>query len=345
MDIDVVVCLELVEHLWPETLKKLPNNIFGFIKPKHVIISTPNSEYNVIFNNSPPRFRHWDHKFEWSRKEFEDWSYDICERFGYEVRFDGVGEPTKDHPEVGFCSQFAIFIQTPSNLTLDLPQGMQSYNLITEIIYPHKSLQALIKQFLDSVSNHLYCKDFLNSSRKRVPIESRVRIKSRTFGRSLFTSFRKICFYKNRIASFKCQFKDAVEESSNKDFPSLDLSDNSSFPFHVSAVWQRLSETKQKYLKLRSQKKLQNQFDDVCDENDKDDLIISQNIFPQFPSSTSFEVYVDESLKIPVCVTTLPLLSPALFSHQIVLTDTTHIFIPLSFLHKFADIIKVQFMM
>lgn len=61
-----------IEHLYPSELLDLPANIFAYIKPKVVIITTPNVEFNVLFPN-PREFRHPDHKFEWTRKQFEDW--------------------------------------------------------------------------------------------------------------------------------------------------------------------------------------------------------------------------------------------------------------------------------
>jgi hypothetical protein len=61
-----------VEHLYPESLNMLPYNIFGFIRPKVAIITTPNADFNVLFKNIS-KFRHADHKFEWTRQQFQDW--------------------------------------------------------------------------------------------------------------------------------------------------------------------------------------------------------------------------------------------------------------------------------
>lgn len=60
-----------IEHLYPETLTDLPYNIFGYIKPQVAIMTTPNADFNVLFNK--PGFRHYDHKFEWTREQFQDW--------------------------------------------------------------------------------------------------------------------------------------------------------------------------------------------------------------------------------------------------------------------------------
>lgn len=61
-----------IEHLFPVTLENTPFNIFGRMRPKCVVLTTPNSDYNVLFDLTTP-FRHYDHKFEWSRDQFTDW--------------------------------------------------------------------------------------------------------------------------------------------------------------------------------------------------------------------------------------------------------------------------------
>lgn len=64
-----------IEHLFPETEQNLPQNIFGFIKPKIVVFTTPNADFNTLFGSSkfPNGFRHEDHKFEWTQQQFKDW--------------------------------------------------------------------------------------------------------------------------------------------------------------------------------------------------------------------------------------------------------------------------------
>ncbi len=52
------------------------------------------------------KFRHSDHRFEWTRAEFEAWANGICERFGYSVRFLPIGEVDA---EVGAASQMGMF--------------------------------------------------------------------------------------------------------------------------------------------------------------------------------------------------------------------------------------------
>ena len=61
-----------VEHLQDAELSLLPKAIFGQIAPWLVLMTTPNVEFNVLFSNLTG-FRHPDHKFEWTRKQFADW--------------------------------------------------------------------------------------------------------------------------------------------------------------------------------------------------------------------------------------------------------------------------------
>ncbi|KAF2878686.1 hypothetical protein ILUMI_27494 [Ignelater luminosus] len=109
IDTDVVVGIEVIEHLYPDTLDALPYNIFGFIKPKLAIFTTPNADFNVLFPNFKG-FRHIDHKFEWTRSQFESWATNIVTRFpNYSVSFKGIGKGRDGTESVGCCSQMAVF--------------------------------------------------------------------------------------------------------------------------------------------------------------------------------------------------------------------------------------------
>jgi hypothetical protein len=72
-----------------------------------VILTTPNVEYNITFATLPAgSFRHKDHRFEWSRAQFEQWAGSVAERFGYSVRFLSVGP---EDAAVGAPTQMGIF--------------------------------------------------------------------------------------------------------------------------------------------------------------------------------------------------------------------------------------------
>lgn len=46
--------------------------VFECICPKFVVMTTPNFEFNQLFPG-PRKFRHYDHKFEWTREQFQTW--------------------------------------------------------------------------------------------------------------------------------------------------------------------------------------------------------------------------------------------------------------------------------
>lgn len=62
-----------IEHLYLDVLDSLPKTVFDFIKPKLAVFTTPNVEFNILFPNFTTEFRHDDHKFEWTRKQFKEW--------------------------------------------------------------------------------------------------------------------------------------------------------------------------------------------------------------------------------------------------------------------------------
>ncbi len=103
---DAVLLVEVVEHLDPDRLTALEANVFGHARPAHVIVTTPNAEHNVRFGLPPGRFRHPDHRFEWTRAEFHAWADAVATARGYGVRHRPVGD---DDPEVGPPTQMALF--------------------------------------------------------------------------------------------------------------------------------------------------------------------------------------------------------------------------------------------
>lgn len=104
---DAAAVVEVIEHLDPPRLAAFERVLFEFARPNTVVLTTPNGEYNVRWPSLPAgNFRHADHRFEWSRAEFQAWARGDAERFGYAVRFTPVGP---DDPEVGPPTQMAVF--------------------------------------------------------------------------------------------------------------------------------------------------------------------------------------------------------------------------------------------
>src|SRR5262249_38084478 len=85
---DAAPLVEGIEHLDPPCLAAFERVLFEFARPAAVVLTTPNAEYNVKFENLPAgQFRHKDHRFEWSRAEFRAWAERVAGRFGYAVRY------------------------------------------------------------------------------------------------------------------------------------------------------------------------------------------------------------------------------------------------------------------
>jgi 3' terminal RNA ribose 2'-O-methyltransferase Hen1 len=104
---DAAALVEVIEHLDEDRLDSLEEVVFADAAPKLVVVTTPNREYNPLFENlKPGAMRHGDHRFEWTRAEFQQWANRIAVKHGYRVTFEGLGE---EDAECGSPSQMAIF--------------------------------------------------------------------------------------------------------------------------------------------------------------------------------------------------------------------------------------------
>ncbi|HLJ34253.1 MAG TPA: 3' terminal RNA ribose 2'-O-methyltransferase Hen1 [Ktedonobacteraceae bacterium] len=104
---DAAAVVEVIEHLDPARLSAFERVLFEFAQPATVVITTPNAEYNVKFETlHAGTFRHKDHRFEWTRAEFEHWARRVADRFGYTVTFSLLGSIDDS---VGAPSQMAVF--------------------------------------------------------------------------------------------------------------------------------------------------------------------------------------------------------------------------------------------
>jgi len=104
---DAAAVVEVIEHLDSARLAAFERVLFECARPKSIVITTPNQEYNVKWETLPAgKFRHRDHRFEWTRSEFQAWANGVATRFGYNVRFLPVGP---DDLAVGSPTQMGIF--------------------------------------------------------------------------------------------------------------------------------------------------------------------------------------------------------------------------------------------
>ncbi|XP_048337529.2 small RNA 2'-O-methyltransferase [Ziziphus jujuba] len=120
---DIGTCLEVIEHMEEDQACLFGDIVLSSFLPRILIVSTPNYEYNVILQKSSLssqeedpddktqsqscKFRNHDHKFEWTREQFNHWATELAARHNYSVEFSGVGGSGDLEP--GFASQIAVF--------------------------------------------------------------------------------------------------------------------------------------------------------------------------------------------------------------------------------------------
>ena len=104
---DAAAVMEVIEHLDPPRLRAFERVLFEAARPSTVAVTTPNAEYNVLWPTLPAgRFRHQDHRFEWTRSQFRSWADDVAARFGYAVTYRPVGD---EDAQAGPPTQMAVF--------------------------------------------------------------------------------------------------------------------------------------------------------------------------------------------------------------------------------------------
>jgi len=110
---DAAAVVEVIEHMDAPRLAAFERVVFEFARPRTVVVTTPNAEYNVMWPTLPAgRFRHRDHRFEWTRAQFAAWCETVCARFGYSVRIAPIG-PEGDGG-VGSPTQMGVFTRSPA---------------------------------------------------------------------------------------------------------------------------------------------------------------------------------------------------------------------------------------
>ncbi|ORZ00793.1 hypothetical protein BCR43DRAFT_485797 [Syncephalastrum racemosum] len=119
---DLMICSEVIEHLPAHILNRFLDVTLGNYAPPILIVTTPNAEYNIHFDNlnyGKPNamYRHDDHKFEWTRAEFQAWCNQGADAYGYQTEFSGIGlleGKPYDHA-TGHCTQTCVFIRNPQH--------------------------------------------------------------------------------------------------------------------------------------------------------------------------------------------------------------------------------------
>ena len=104
--VDVSVMVEVIEHILPSDLPVLEAWLFTRLRPRAVVLTTPNAEFNRLLGVPPNRFRHPGHRFEWTRAQCATWAEAAAARHGYGVTLHPLAGA---HPDLGGVSQMAVF--------------------------------------------------------------------------------------------------------------------------------------------------------------------------------------------------------------------------------------------
>lgn len=109
---DVAALVEVIEHLDLSRLAAMERVVFQHARPRRVVVTTPNREYNVRWEAlGEQRLRHRDHRFEWTRAECRAWAERVAVTYSYTLTWQGIGP---DDPEVGPPSQMVVFDLHPT---------------------------------------------------------------------------------------------------------------------------------------------------------------------------------------------------------------------------------------
>lgn len=123
--VDAVVCTEVIEHVSEDLeVPRLTRAILGNYQPRLAIFTTPNAEFNANFPDlkygaADAKFRDDDHKFEWTRQQFDQWAQSGAQEYGYTVEIRHIGKtmrnPSDDFvSDCGGCTQMAVFTRVPA---------------------------------------------------------------------------------------------------------------------------------------------------------------------------------------------------------------------------------------
>ncbi|KAL5012431.1 hypothetical protein ScPMuIL_010982 [Solemya velum] len=230
-DYEAATMVELIEHLFPEDLEGVRNMVFGQFQPRVVVITTPNSEYNVLFTDFSG-MRHSDHKFEWTRQEFQNWCNNTALEYDYSVEYSGIGDPPAESQHLGHCSQAAIFLRTSQQQPVTPVEDKLVYKVVAEAVYPQRETIQLSPDALLQLEVEYAIRQFNCDSSYRDEDDNLVIPLNRLHGfpaiKTLcdidsFSTFLKKCEYKftndNKAIVLACEptsrFKHLDREDSN----------------------------------------------------------------------------------------------------------------------------------
>jgi small RNA 2'-O-methyltransferase len=103
---DAAAMVETIEHVAPGEVSRVEQAVFGELCPRTVVVTTPNRDYNVLYDLEKGTLRDAHHRFEWGRARFRSWARGVAQRRGYRVEFADIGPAD---PHLGSPSQMGLF--------------------------------------------------------------------------------------------------------------------------------------------------------------------------------------------------------------------------------------------
>ncbi|KAI9250085.1 hypothetical protein EDC94DRAFT_318715 [Helicostylum pulchrum] len=173
---EAIICTEVIEHVYADTLNSFLDITLGIYQPQILIVTTPNGEYNVNFpqlkyGTEESIFRHDDHKFEWTRNEFETWCNNGADKYGYTVEYHGIGLLHGKHDELknGHCTQACIFvrsnvIQTPTAKSYGTPHQLLKHNEFPYFNEPALPKEKIMQELLHYVQSLCISETYLQTN-------------------------------------------------------------------------------------------------------------------------------------------------------------------------------------
>jgi 2-polyprenyl-3-methyl-5-hydroxy-6-metoxy-1,4-benzoquinol methylase/predicted nucleotidyltransferase len=101
---DAAAAVEVIEHLDLPDLDGFVDVVFGRLRPRTVVLTTPNAEFNTLLKSV--ELRHPEHRFEWTRAQLRAWAMPVAAAYGYSATFRPLG---RAYPGYGPVTQLAVF--------------------------------------------------------------------------------------------------------------------------------------------------------------------------------------------------------------------------------------------
>lgn len=109
VDQDVIILCEVIEHINEVRLPQVIHTLFTDYRPQTLIMTTPNREYNEVYQMDADEIRHTDHRFEWTRAELEQYCTQWIQNRPYTFTISGIGDKHEQH---GQPTQMVVFRRT-----------------------------------------------------------------------------------------------------------------------------------------------------------------------------------------------------------------------------------------